>query len=528
MSAIRRIVLHTILYCLLTLGLAKDDEDYDPASNYRPRNVTGLGDFYGWVGSYYNATAEVELTVAYQSLIPLNETCSELKNYTSIVKYDAILSVLERGPWNAGNNSFIFWMTLMPQTSSPFNVSSLPTNFMEESSNRSYPILSTDPTPNGYWRPRENAGPAKFNFTTDQVSDGAYNISSTLRYDESDSASYWGNVTLPTCNTTKLIGDYSLLMMDMRSWDVEDWDGFQYPEVSMQFDDKTANLTVDGAFHATPFLRANATEMEPPVRGGPAVIGYMSVRFSGVLDEYHSDTLSLNGSTPSWVRTVGFGNDSSNIGPARPPLSSLSDVEINTEEKITHTAATATQTAAPSMITQPPSLVDRAVTSFHTIVSTRYPQNRWSIGYGKIEGKDGFYTAACVDGLFAVSGIWAGCGDIIFTRCVGPSAFARSTTVSCIGTCLTHKIFDYDDATSSTRFIACNFPGTYDGSMTLLKTPIGDAAEPTSDGTSTATNTAETTTTSTTDSAAGAVDAELTLLAMGELPFRSTLGTRDD
>lgn len=102
--------------------------------------------------------------------------------------------------------------------------------------------------------------------------------------------------------------------MDMRSWDVEDWDGFQYPEVSMQFDDKTANLTVDGAFHATPFLRANATEMEPPVRGGPAVIGYMSVRFSGVLDEYHSDTLSLNGSTPSWVRTVGFGNDSSNIG----------------------------------------------------------------------------------------------------------------------------------------------------------------------------------------------------------------------
>lgn len=51
MSAIRRIVLHTILYCLLTLGLAKDDEDYDPASNYRPRNVTGLGDFYGWVGS---------------------------------------------------------------------------------------------------------------------------------------------------------------------------------------------------------------------------------------------------------------------------------------------------------------------------------------------------------------------------------------------------------------------------------------------------------------------------------------------
>ncbi|XEV02510.1 hypothetical protein FSHL1_007797 [Fusarium sambucinum] len=180
--------------------------------------------------------------------------------------------------------------------------------------------------------------------------------------------------------------------------------------------------------------------------------------------------------------------------------------------EVSHATATPTQTAAYPLITEPPSLEDRAVTSFHTIVSTSFPQGWWSIGYGKIEGKDGFYTAACVDGQFALSGIWAGCGDLIFTRCVGATAFARSSTVSCMGTCLTHKIFDYNDKSSSTRFIACNFPGTYDGSMTLLKTPIGDAAEPTTGDASTMTTAAETTTASTTDSAAGTVRPEFKLL----------------
>jgi hypothetical protein len=52
--------------------------------------------------------------------------------------------------------------------------------------------------------------------------------------------------------------------------------------------------------------------------------------------------------------------------------------------------ATPTQTTAKPLITAPPSLADRAVTSFHTIVSTSYPQNRWSIGYGKIEGENDF------------------------------------------------------------------------------------------------------------------------------------------
>jgi hypothetical protein len=93
---------------------------------------------------YYNATAEVELEFAYQYLTPSDEVCPELRNFTGTFKYDAVLSVLERGTWNNGNNSVIFWLTLMPQTSPPFNVSSLPQDFIWKSPNISIPIYSVE------------------------------------------------------------------------------------------------------------------------------------------------------------------------------------------------------------------------------------------------------------------------------------------------------------------------------------------------------------------------------------------------
>ncbi|CEI62394.1 hypothetical protein FVEN_g4939 [Fusarium venenatum] len=313
MLAVKRLALHAILCCLLALGLAEEDEKYDPATNFRPSNVTGLGDFYTWVGSYYNATAEVDVEFAYQYLTPSDEVCPELRNFTSTFKYDAILSVLERGTWNGGNNSVIFWLTLMPQTSSPFNVSSLPQNFMYEKDNLSIPIYSADPTPGGYWRPRNNVFPDEFNFTTTQVSSKAYNLTATmLNTANGGSASAWSNVTMPTCNSTEWTNDYRFHMTRFRSYFAEDWDDYKYPEVSVQFDDKTANLTLDGTFYAKPYRQSNMTGQ--PVGGSPEVIGYVSVRFAGVVDEYHSDALSLNESTPSWERTVGFESNPSNIG----------------------------------------------------------------------------------------------------------------------------------------------------------------------------------------------------------------------
>ena len=82
-------------------------------------------------------------------MTPKNKLCSKLKNKTTTLKYDAVLSVLERGPWNAGNNSMIFWLTLMPQTSPAYNVSDLPTDFMwnTKRKNISIPIYSNELVP---------------------------------------------------------------------------------------------------------------------------------------------------------------------------------------------------------------------------------------------------------------------------------------------------------------------------------------------------------------------------------------------
>ncbi|KAF5708535.1 hypothetical protein FMUND_10554 [Fusarium mundagurra] len=301
--------LHMILLCLLTLCLAKDDENYDNSTNYRPRNVTGLGDFYQWVGSYYNATAEVELTPIFgdvwnETIFGPNYTdnlCSELKNSTQITKYDTILSILEKGKWNAGSNSVIFWLTLIPKSSAGFNVSSLGADFT--------------PSPDGYWRPQKGKGPDIFNFTTTQADSGAYNISALLQRNIPESYSSSLNLTMPVCNTTELSGDYSVNIAEFRSWEAEDWDNFRWPNISVMFDDKMANLTMDAVFSARPYVWPNATtEWSAPTTGSPGAHGFIQIRVSGVIDAYHSDSLSLENETPVWQRTVGFGNDSSNIG----------------------------------------------------------------------------------------------------------------------------------------------------------------------------------------------------------------------
>lgn len=70
--------------------------------------------------------------------------CSKLKNSTQTVKYDAILSILEKGKWNAGSNSVVFWLTLIPKYSAGFNVSSLGADFTysSQSGGLQFPLYS--------------------------------------------------------------------------------------------------------------------------------------------------------------------------------------------------------------------------------------------------------------------------------------------------------------------------------------------------------------------------------------------------
>ena len=99
------------------------------------------------------------------------------------------------------------------------------------------------------------------------------------------------------------------------------WTGpveYHYPKTSLQFDDKTANLTFNAFWIAYPDTQPDYEEVvhnpSLPTWRHHSLIGRVSFTFSGVLDEYHSDILSLDNSLPVWQRTVGFGNNPANIG----------------------------------------------------------------------------------------------------------------------------------------------------------------------------------------------------------------------
>ncbi|CAG7566009.1 unnamed protein product [Fusarium equiseti] len=299
----------------------EEKKEYDPTENRRPENVTGLGDFYSWVGSYYNATVEAEFIVDFTPWAKKrSDQCEEVRNFSTTVKYDAILSVLEHRQENPGNNSLEFWLTLMPQASGPTNVSDLGAWWMRDGQNRSY-VYSAQPldTPgHGY---RHSYGPDYFNFTTTQVSGGGYNITESLAGLE---AASWQNMKIPSCNITEYKDEWRVVILDKGMYFTQDeglWTGpveYDYPKTSLQFDDKTANLTYAAFWDASAIQQPNYREVVDnpslPTWSHTRLVGRVSFNFSGVLDEYHSDILSLDNSLPVWQRTVGFGNNSANIG----------------------------------------------------------------------------------------------------------------------------------------------------------------------------------------------------------------------
>ncbi|KAJ4005475.1 hypothetical protein NW752_002307 [Fusarium irregulare] len=327
MLAFKQIFLSAIfLFSLLTSGLSQEEKEeegkkeYDPSENRRPENVTGLGDFYGWVGSYYNATVEAEFVVDFTPWVDLDpsEQCEEVKNFSTTVKYDAILSLLEHRKENPGNNSLEFWLTLMPQASGPTNVSDFGAWWMRDRENRSY-VFSAQPLDDPPYR--IHYGPDYFNFTTTQVSGGAYNITETLA---GRRAATWQNMKVPVCNSTEYKDEWRVVILDRGYYFTEDeglWTGsveYDYPKTSLQFDDKTANMTFAAFWVAYAIQQPDYDEVVDnpslPTWRHSTVIGRVSFNFSGVLDEYHSDVLSLENSSPVWQRTVGFGNNSANIG----------------------------------------------------------------------------------------------------------------------------------------------------------------------------------------------------------------------
>ncbi|KAJ5589374.1 hypothetical protein N7537_012052 [Penicillium hordei] len=177
-----------------------------------------------------------------------------------------------------------------------------------------YPVMSSLLT----WKHQENKTvPDHFNMTTTKSPNSSFTLSGEMHSDLAPydrSASWRLNIDMLPCNISEEYGNWSMSVPQAEWWDTEDWDGFVLPNVTVDFDAHTSNLTMDGAFSASPFMRSNVSRYWwGDMLSAETIRGPIQVRFSGVLDAYNSDILDVNSTEPAWLRTVGFGNNSLNI-----------------------------------------------------------------------------------------------------------------------------------------------------------------------------------------------------------------------
>lgn len=111
---------------------------------------------------------------------------------------------------------------------------------------------------------------------------------------------------MPACHGKTESGNWTLqIQQQLGVNDSDYWYGNSAPVMNATFDDETANLTLEATFKAIPPEDASTQDR---------VYGYIYFTFEGVLDSYHSDILDMDTTSLTWLRTVGFGNDTLNIG----------------------------------------------------------------------------------------------------------------------------------------------------------------------------------------------------------------------
>ncbi|KAJ5876505.1 uncharacterized protein N7529_002089 [Penicillium soppii] len=162
-----------------------------------------------------------------------------------------------------------------------------------------------------------------FNISTTKTSDsfslaGTLHANTSLGYASQNFEPIW----MPTCNSSYYYGNYTLAVSQLPGdwwWSTQGWTNFKLPSMNATLNGKTANLTLEGKFAAYPYLRANDTGYIGTPDGGEistgdSVQGTIRFTFKGDLDLYHSDVLNMSTTVPTWLRTVGFGNNSMNVG----------------------------------------------------------------------------------------------------------------------------------------------------------------------------------------------------------------------
>lgn len=131
-----------------------------------------------------------------------------------------------------------------------------------------------------------------WNWTLQNTTSAPYNLSGTISKDYEG----WGRFVVDTVSSCAYSSKWQFFLNDFT------YTNLSIPTINLQFDDTTANLSLQG------YVVAN------PVNDEGQVPGQFRLTFSGVIDKYHSDILRNDTSIPTWLRTVGFNNNSENIG----------------------------------------------------------------------------------------------------------------------------------------------------------------------------------------------------------------------
>ncbi|KAJ5157814.1 uncharacterized protein N7482_008914 [Penicillium canariense] len=330
-----------------TVVSAKVPPIWNPSFPFRPLNVTGLGPLYAWAGSYFNATAQIEIipVVGWKNLN--DSLCPSLRGKTFTTSFPSVLAITERGPYNVGTNPVNMYLTFwdpgfnfstlgrsfpagitgigdLMYTSNPSLAGTLesspqvPQCLLSERVRHSltltirivYPFSNDTVITEGMvWNSTSVAD--IFNLTLSPTSKAPYNLTAENGGLFLDRELVAFNATMDSCSSIEsneyLINPGAILRSGIPEGD------WAYPSVNLNFDSRTANITVDGYFVGFSSLWANITR-GIPTAGPTTVVGKIRLSFNGVIDTYHSDILVNNSATPQWIRTVGFGNNSLNIG----------------------------------------------------------------------------------------------------------------------------------------------------------------------------------------------------------------------
>lgn len=148
-----------------------------------------------------------------------------------------------------------------------------------------------------------------FNFTVENSKADTYNLSSTLGNSFYSGSRFSGskniNYNMTVCNGTKDLS-WEGAILNKKLWsDYNSNVTYPDPTLDLQFDDKTANLTLRGYTMTSPSCGEKAKFCPADV----IVYAEIQITFSGKIDAYHSDKLETDGATPKWEKTVGYGND---------------------------------------------------------------------------------------------------------------------------------------------------------------------------------------------------------------------------